>query len=98
MPHVALFAFLFFASACASVAAGRVGHLPLLALGAMMLVHLHMAQFLFAGVMSLAACAALAVTVRRDFRQHAGAIALSAGIVVLFLLPMVLELIAAQTE
>ena len=53
MPHVALFAFLFFASACASVAAGRIGHLPLVALGAMLLVHLHMAQFLFAGVMSL---------------------------------------------
>ncbi len=92
MPHVALFTFLFFASACASVAAGRAGHLPLAALGAMMLVHLHMAQFLFAGVMSLAACAAL-LAVRRDFRQYAGSVALSAGIVVLFLLPMVLELI-----
>ena len=99
MPHVALFAFLFFASACASVAAGRAGHLPLLALGAMMLVHLHMAQFLFAGVMSLAACTALAVVTfrdparRRDLRQHAGTVALSAVIVALFLLPMVLELV-----
>ncbi len=92
MPHVALFAFLFFASACASVAAGRIGHLPLVALGAMLLVHLHMAQFLFAGVMSLGACAALAAG-RRDFRQHARTIALSAGIVILFLAPIGLELV-----
>jgi hypothetical protein len=91
MPHVALFAFLFFAAACASAAAGRAEDLPLLALGAMMLVHLHVAQFLFAGILSLAACTALAVGARRELRQHAGAIALSAGIVGLFLLPMVLE-------
>jgi hypothetical protein len=95
MPHVALFAFLFFASACASVAAGKIGHLPLLALGAMIMVHLHVAQFLFAGVLSLCACAALvaAPASRRELRQHAGAIGLSAGIVVLFLIPMVLELV-----
>ena len=98
MPHVAVFAFLFFASACASVAAGRAGHLPLLALGAMTMVHLHVAQVLFAGVMSLAACVALMVGLsrasegRRVFRQRAGAIAWSAGIVALFLLPIVLEL------
>ncbi|MCX6626535.1 MAG: hypothetical protein NTW28_02750 [Candidatus Solibacter sp.] len=99
MPYVALFAFLFFASACASVAAGRAGHLPLLALGAMTMVHLHVVQFLFAGIMSLAACLALAIGAfgaragRQVFRQHAGALALSAGIVVVFLLPMVLELV-----
>ncbi len=99
MPHVALFPFLFFASACASVAAGKIGHLPLLALGAMIMVHLHVAQFLFAGVMSPAACAAAMVWTSRDgqargvFRRHAGAIALSAGIVALFLVPMVLDLL-----
>ena len=99
MPHVALFPFLFFASACASVAAGRVGHLPLLALGAMAMVHLHVAQILFAGVLSLGACLAALVWAvrvpagRRDFRQHAPAVALSVGIVALFLLPMVLELV-----
>jgi len=93
MPHVALFAFLFFAAACASVASGCARHLPLLALGAMMMVHLHVAQLLFAGVMSLAACAALAVRVRRGLRQHAGAIGLSAGIVGLLLVPMVVELL-----
>ena len=99
MPHVALFPFLFFASACASVAAGRVRHLPLLALGAMTMVHLHVAQILFAGVLSLAACLAALVGVlrapagRRVFRQHAPAFALSVGMVALFLLPMVLELV-----
>lgn len=99
MPHVALFPFLFFALACASVAAGRVGHLPLLALGAMTVVHLHVAQILFAGVLSLAACLAALVWAlrapagRRVFRQHAPAFALSVGIVALFLMPMVLELV-----
>ena len=93
MPHVALFAFLFFCAACASVAAGRAGDLPLLALGAMMLVHLHVAQMMFAGVMSLAACAALAARVRRELRHHVGAIGLSAGIVGLFLVPIVVEIL-----
>lgn len=99
MPHVALLPFLFFASACASVAAGRLGHLPLLALGAMTMVHLHVAQILFAGVLSLAACVAALVWVlrapagRRVWRQHVPAFALSVGIVALFLLPMVLELV-----
>jgi len=93
MPNVALFAFLFFAAACASVAVGRAEDLPLLALGAMVMIHLHVAQLLFAGVMSLAACAALAVSVRRGLGRHAGAIGLSAGIVGLFVAPMVVELL-----
>jgi hypothetical protein len=99
MPYVALFAFLFFTAACASVAAGKIGHLPLMALGAMTMVHLHVAQVLFAGVMSLAACAAaLAGEFRvlgwkRTLRDHAKAITLSAGIVAVFLLPILLELV-----
>ncbi len=95
MPHVALFAFLFFAAACASVAAGRIAHLPLLALGAMLMVHLHVAQFLFAGVLSAAACTMAAVGEWRAGRRltgHGKTIAASLGIVALFLLPMVLEL------
>ena len=95
MPHVALFPFLFFSVACASVMAGRIGHLPLAALGAMMLVHLHVAQLLFAGVLGLmAGAAAVLWTWRaRAFRKYRGAFALSAGIVALFLLPIVLELV-----
>jgi hypothetical protein len=95
MPHVALFAFLFFAAACASVAAGRIAHLPWLALGAMLMVHLHVAQLLFAGVLSAAACTMAAVGEWRAgtrFGRHWKAIAASVGIVALFLLPMVLEL------
>jgi len=95
MPHVALLAFLFFAAACASVAAGRIAHVPLLALGAMLMVHLHVAQFLFAGVLSAAACTMAAMGEWRAGRRLAGhgkAIAASVGIVALFLLPMVLDL------
>jgi hypothetical protein len=94
MPHVALFAFLFFAAACASVAAGRISHLPWLALGAMLMVHLHVAQFLFAGVLSAAACTMAALREWRAGRltRHGKAVSASVGIVALFLLPIVLEL------
>jgi hypothetical protein len=93
MPHVALFPFLFFFTACASVAAGRLRHLPLVALGGMLLVHLHVAQVLFAGVMGLAGCVTAAVRLRGALRPHVWRMALSAGIVALFLLPMVVELV-----
>ena len=91
MPHVALLAFLFFAAACASVAAGKIAHLPLMVLGAMVMVHLHVAQILFAGTMSLAACVSLAVR-RTPLAGHWKTIAASLGIVALFLLPVALEL------
>ena len=95
MPHVALLPFLFLTVACASVMAGRVAHLPLTALGAMMMVHLHVAQLLFAGVLSLMAwAAALWWTWRAHaFRKYRGAFALSAAIVGLFLLPIALDLV-----
>ena len=91
MPHVALLAFLFFAAACASVAAGKIAHLPWMVLGAMVMVHLHVAQILFAGTMSLAACVSLAVR-RTPLAGHWKTIAASLGIVALFLLPVALEL------
>jgi hypothetical protein len=95
MPHVALLPFLFFTVACASVMAGRVSHLPLVALGAMTMVHLHVAQLLFAGVLMGMACTAAAVWTWRAhaFRRWRGAYLGSAAIVVLFLLPIVLELV-----
>jgi len=94
MPHVALLPFLFFTVACASVMAGRVSHLPPATLGAMTLVHLHVAQLMFAGVLLLMACAAAAVWTWRAhaFRSYWRAYVLSAAIVILFLLPIMLEL------
>jgi hypothetical protein len=98
MPHVALLAFVFFLAAAASVAAGRARHLPLMALGAMILVHLHVAQLLIAGTLSAAACAALAIGEWRAgrggalWREHGKAIAGSAAIVAVFLLPIIVEL------
>ena len=97
MPHVALFPFLFFAVACASVAAGRARDLPLMALGAMTMVHLHVAQVLFASALCGLACAALLVGawrhgVLRLVRENRWAIAGSVAIVLVFLLPIGLEL------
>ncbi|MCU1239123.1 MAG: hypothetical protein JWP63_7090 [Candidatus Solibacter sp.] len=88
MPHVALFAFLFFAAACASVAAGRAEHLPWMALGAMVMVHLHVAQILFAGGMSAAALVAGRVSPVRNRK----AIAVSVAVLAVFLVPIVAEL------
>ncbi len=78
-------------AACASVAAGKIAHLPWMVLGAMVMVHLHVAQILFAGTMSLAACVSLAVR-RTPLAGHWKTIAASLGIVALFLLPVALEL------
>ena len=44
MPHVLLFCFLLFATVCASVAAGNVKQLPILAFTGLMLLHAHVAQ------------------------------------------------------
>ena len=92
MPHVALFPFLFFVTACISVAAGRMRHLPLLTLGGMLMVHLHMAQVLFAGALGAAAVLSAGVRLRGGMRGQWRAIGLSVGIVALFLAPIGLEL------
>lgn len=69
MPHVLLFCFLFFVTVCASVASGKSSRLPWLALSGLMLVHGHVAQALFVGVLSVAAVITLCW---RNGRSHGG--------------------------
>lgn len=49
MPDVLLFPFLLFVTSAASVLAGRIRELPLLAASGMLLIHAHFAQLLFVG-------------------------------------------------
>ena len=89
MPHVALFPFLFFLAVCASVAAGEIRRLPLLAGAGMLLVHLHVAQCMFVAVLGGAACLS-------GFRRRTGApwhvpAIVAAAVVCVFLAPVLLE-------
>lgn len=97
MPYVLLFCFLFFVTACASVAAGRASHVPWLALSGLMLIHGHVAQPLFVGTLSIAALGTLwwhdgrAVGWREFLRQNRKPFTISVVLVLLFAFPIVLD-------
>jgi hypothetical protein len=97
MPDVLLFPFLLFAVSAASVMAGDTRDLPWMAASGMLLIHAHVAQLLFVGVIGGAVVAhilwhargqdglqVLLSERRRDF-------ALAAVIVAVFALPILLE-------
>jgi len=98
MPDVLLFPFLLFAVSAASVLAGETRDLPFLALSGMLLIHAHVAQFLFVGVIGGATVAYVLLRAqrhgglrsfvferRRDF-------AVTALIVFVFAVPPLLEI------
>ena len=98
-PYMGLFCFLLLTVACASVAAGNWKHLPLLALSAMIMVHSHVAQILFAATLSGMAVSTAAF---REFkwgdptqalRAYKYYFAAALGIIALFLFPMGLDAI-----
>jgi hypothetical protein len=97
MPHVLLFCFLFFLTAGASVASGKSAHLPWFIFGGLMLVHGHVAQPLFVGVLAVAAVAKLwwrggrTVGGRELLRRNRKPIIVSALLVVIFALPILLD-------
>ncbi len=97
MPHVLLFCFLFFVTVCASVAAGRTSHIPWLVFSGLMLIHGHVAQPLFVGTLSLAALGTLwwregrSVGWEEFFHQNRKPFVISALLIMLFALPMVLD-------
>lgn len=86
--------FLLLLTAASSVAAGRIGDLPLLGLAGGFLVHGH-AEFLF--FVPVIVAAALALAWRRErgglFREHRRAWLALAGIAALFALPIVVNLV-----
>jgi hypothetical protein len=97
MPHVLLFCFLFFVTVCASVATGKASQLPWLALSGLMLLHGHVAQSLFVGVLSVAAVATLlwrdgrTIGLPMFLRSNRKPIVISAALVVLFSTPILLD-------
>ncbi len=96
MPYVILFCFLFFATACASIAVGNLRHLPFVALSGMFLIHGHVAQLLFVGVLSAIAFCTGLVRVKalgdpREFRRYWIPFLISAAIVFVFVLPVLLD-------
>ena len=100
-PEVLLMPFLAFFAAAVSVASGRMGRLPWLVLAGSFLVHGHVAQPLFVVTLALLAYVhewrrvpgprleALRALYRQHRRAHLG----SAAIILLFLLPLALDLL-----
>jgi hypothetical protein len=97
MPHVLLFCFLFFVTACASVAAGRASHLPWLAFSGLMLIHGHVAQPLFVATLAIVALFTLwwrdgrTVGWREFFHLNRKPFAISVVLALLFAFPIVLD-------
>lgn len=98
MPDVLIFPFLLFLVSAASVLAGEIRHLLFLAVSGMLLVHAHVAQFLFVGVIGGATVAFILVraqrqgSLRRFLSQRWRDFAVAAAIVAVFAAPPLLEL------
>lgn len=99
MPDVLLFAFLLFVVSGASVLTGATRDLPLFAVSGMLLIHAHIAQFLFVGLIGLGTVVGVCWPPFRQNsltqflharRWHFG---LAAAILFLFALPPVLDIL-----
>jgi VCBS repeat protein len=99
MPDVLLFSFLLFVVSAASVLAGQTRDVPFLTLSGMLLVHAHIAQILFVGIVGGGTVAwilarALRIGRLRPFlRENRRYFTLAVGICALFFLPILLDLI-----
>jgi hypothetical protein len=95
-PHVLLFCFLFLLTACASVAADNVRHLPLVFFSGMLLLHGHVAQVLFVAVLIPATCFLAWIrekgTPREILQRYTKPLLISAAILVAFALPILLDI------
>ena len=98
MPDVMPFPYLLLAVSAASVLTGETRDLPFLAVSGMLLIHAHVAQFLFVGVIGASAIGYILVRAQRQSRlrallfQRRRDFAVAASIVILFALPPLLEL------
>jgi len=99
MPEVMLFPFLLFAVATASVSTGETRDLPWMAASGMLLIHAHIAQLLFVGAIGGAAIVFVFARAHRDgglvsfLSGRRRDFALAGGIVMLFALPILLEMV-----
>lgn len=103
-PHMLMFTFLFFCVTSASLASGSLRDLPWVVLSGSMLVHGHVAQVLFAGVLG---SAAICIAFGREWIKYRGwawlaadrkIIGISIFIAVLFALPICIELMAHEPD
>ena len=96
-PWMAMRCFVLLAAACASVAAGNWQHIPLLALSAMIMIHAHVAQLLFATALAGAAICSLAFrelksgSLAENLRIYRYYLAAALGVIALFLLPITID-------
>jgi hypothetical protein len=93
MPDLYVAPFLLLLTAAASVAAGRVAHLPALALAAGLLVHGHVSFLLFVPVIAGAAVATSLWTARPAWRAARAAVLGAAAVLAVFALPIALNLL-----
>ncbi|HTT61807.1 MAG TPA: hypothetical protein VMG35_08200 [Bryobacteraceae bacterium] len=97
MPDVMLFPFLLFTVSAASILAGRTSDVRWMAFSGMLLIHAHVVQLLFVGVIGGATVGYVLVRARRENRLHVFLsdsrrdFAVAGGIVLLFALPALLE-------
>lgn len=102
MPDVLLFPYLLLIVSAASVLAGQTRDLPFLAFSGMLLIHAHVAQFLFVGVIGGGTLAYILVRAGRQRRlrgflaERWRAFAIAAAIVFAFALPPLLQLALAR--
>ena len=96
-PVLYMSAFLLFVVASAGVAAGRTADLPCYVLAAGTLIHGHVSFLLFVGVTTVVAGVSWYLlrrgSVAREVRDHRIAVYGASALLVVFLLPMVLEII-----
>lgn len=98
-PHAILFCFVFFMACCASLACGRAEPLPWLVASGLMLLHAHVAQACFVGPLALGALATFAwrhgraLGARALLRQNRTRLAVCAALVILFALPIALDVV-----
>lgn len=100
MPYVVLFCFLFYMVSCAALACGNIRYFPGATFAGLMLLHAHVAQVLFVGVLAVMAAASwvwrgrcqgpLPARLKLGRRE----LLVSAGLVLVFATPVVTELIA----
>ena len=96
-PFMAIFSFLLFAIACASVASGRWNHVPMMVFAASVMIHSHVAQVFFATcLMSFAVGSAvvgelLSGTLRHSLCSHRRSLIWAVVIAGIFAFPVVLE-------
>jgi hypothetical protein len=98
MPDVLLFPYLLFTVSAASVLTGETRDLPFLAVSGMLLIHAHVAQFLFAGVIGggtvgyILVRARLHGKLRAFLSERRRDFGIAAAVVLIFALPPLLEL------